>query len=291
MKTMQFFTMMLFSGILLFTACTKEDEEFVPQSNEDNELRSVPNGTPAMSIKGWKDEFLSAGSLADRWHLFGNPQPQWVSNARGRFGLFDNNGRYPDGSYAISKTTIGNKNGYTLETEVCIDLKNSRGAFISPEIGVTRNPYVAVEPNKIEAGMSMQLIYIGKDIPGVPPLLQEHTYVVMSALADEGALGNGNGEDEYISSGNYAFVADQVGDGWHTMKIVLNGARQIAFYLDGQLIWSPKEKVHPTLLNKKNVLIGFTSPAPYGKAYHNYVKVAYPTPDEIVNTVEAEAGN
>lgn len=288
---MQFFTMMLFAGILLFSACSKEEPEFVPQNNVNTEMKTTPNGTPAQSLKGWKDEFLSASSLSDRWHLFGTPQPQWVNYACGRFGVFDNNGRTPEGSYAISKTTIGNKNGYTLEAEVCIDLKNSRGAFISPEIGVTRKPFVAVEPNTIVAGMSMQLIYIGKDIPGVPPILQDHTYVVMSALADEGAIGNGNGEDEYISSGKYAFVTDYAGNGWHTMKIVLNGARQVAFYLDGQLIWKPKDKVHPTLLKGKNVMLGFTSPGSYGKAYHDYVKVSYPLPDEIVNTVEAEAGN
>ena len=290
MKTINIISLTLLAGIVLFTACTKEEPEFT-NANTPVEFKTTRPGVVAHAIKNWRDDFLSAASLDAKWYLFGTPQPLWVSNANGKFGLFDNNGRYPGGGYAISKNTIGDKNGYTIESEVCIDLENTRGAFISPEIGVTRKPFVAVEPNTIEAGLSMKLMYIGTDVAGIPPVFQDHTYVVMSALTEDGAINStNNNEGKMIYSGDYAFQTDFADDGWHKVKIVVTPSQKVAFYLDGQLVWSPKEKVHSSLLKGKNLMLGYTSPGESGKAYHNYIQVSYPTPDEIGRLESENAG-
>jgi len=276
--------MTLLAGVLLFSACTKEEPEF-SNVNTPVEFKSTKPGVVAHAVKNWRDDFLSAASLDAKWYLFGTPQPQWVSNSNGRFGLFDNNGRYPGSGNAISKNTIGSNNGYIIESEVCINLQNSNGAFISPEIGVTRNPYVAVEPNTFEAGLSMKLIYIGTNVAGVPPVFQDHTYVVMSVLAEDGPYSSTNNtEGKVIYSGDYAFQTDYAGDGWHKLRIAVTASREVSFYLDGQLVWSPKDKLHASLLKGRNLMLGYTSPGETGKAYHNYIQVCYPMPDGISRT-------
>ena len=271
----------MMTGFVMLTACKKDEQEFVPSnaSNQQNaELKSSKPGLPANGYMNWQENFATSNSLDLRWNLYGTPQPQWVSFAFGRFGLFDNNGRLPNGSFAVSRTKIGNGKGYTIESDVYIDVTNPRGTTICPEIGVTRSLNLPTDPaNNVEPGISMKLMYVGYGANSVPAVYQNNTYVVMTAILQDGTISSSSDpKDGMITAhGEYAFKADVAGNGWHKMKIVVTATKQVSFYLDGQFIWSPEKPIDASLLKDKNVLLGFTSSGNAGKAYHDYVKVTY----------------
>jgi len=279
MKTIQIVCLSLMTGFFLLSACTKDELEIVPTSNPQNaDVKSTFPGTPVTNYANWQEDFATPDALVSRWNLYGTPKPQWVSFAGNRFGLFDNNGRLPNGSYAVSKSKIGNGKGYVIESEVFIDVKNPNGPVICPEIGVTRYLILPTEPQNLEAGLSMKLMYIGKGATNVPPVYHNHTYVVLTALLQDGTIiSSGDPKDGMgTSSDDHALLADFAGNGWHKLKIVVSASKQVSFYLDNQFMWTPGKSIHSSLMANKNVLLGFTSPSNTGKAYHDYVKVTYP---------------
>ena len=295
MKTIQIVCLSLMTGFVLLTSCKKDEQDLAPSGNQQNaDFKSAKPGPPVEVYGNWKEDFTTANSLALRWNLYGTHQPQWVNFAFNRFGLFDNNGRLPNGSFAVSKTKIGNGNGYIIESEVYIDVTNPGGTTICPAIGVTRYPDLPSESSTVEAGISMKLLYLGKGVPDTLAVHRNHTYIQMSALLQDGtSLTSADPKNGIISSSrDYAFQADVAGNGWHKMKIVVTSSKQVGFFLDDKFIWSPNKPVHPSLMTNKNVLIGFTSSGNAGKAYHDYVKVTYPPlpdqPTELINSAATE---
>ncbi|MEI6061259.1 MAG: hypothetical protein WCR72_11155 [Bacteroidota bacterium] len=278
-KTIQFFFLSLMTGVILLSSCKKDEPDmFTSPSQHNAAVKSATPGIAVASVSNWREDFSTADALALRWTLYGTPQPQWVSFAGNRFGLFDNNGRLPNGSYAVSKTKIGNGQGYIIESEVFIDAANPNATVICPEIGVTRYFNPGAEPVNVEAGISMRLMYVGDGATSVPPALRKHTYIVMSALlSDRTYATTGNPlEATSASKDDYAMKADFAGNGWHKLRIVVSASSRVSFYLDNQLVWTPAKAIHTSLMADKNVLLGFTSPGTTGKAYHDYVKVSYP---------------
>ena len=190
MKTIQIIGLSLLTGFVMLSACKKDEQSFVTSTNQQNDaLKSSKPGPQASGYVNWQENFTTANSLELRWNLYGTPQPQWLANAFGRFGLFDNNGRFPDGSFAVSKTRIGNGLGYTIESEVYIDVTNPRGTSICPEIGVTKGLIRPSDPgNNVEEGISMKLMYVGSGVSTVPPAYQNNTYVIMTAFLSNGSI-------------------------------------------------------------------------------------------------------
>lgn len=284
MKTIQFVCMSLLTGFVLFSACSKDEQDFIAPSNQQNaELKSATPGQAVLPNVGFREDFTTANSLTAGWYLYGTPKPQWINFAFNKFGLFDNNGRYPDGSYAVSRNKIGNGQGYTIESDVYIDVTNPKGTIICPEIGVTRFPVLPSEPSHVEAGISMKLMYVGKGVTSTPPFFQNQTYVIMTVLLADGTFcSSSDPKDGTVSMyGDYAFKADVAGNGWHKMKIMVNSNSQVSFYIDNHLVWSPKKEINATLLKNKNVLLGYVSAGNAGKAYHDNVVVSYPSlPDQ-----------
>jgi len=279
MKTIKFFLVSLLTGFILLTACSKDEPDFVSNNSQNEaEYKAEIPGPPVCNNAGWREDFATANSLTSKWNLYGTPQPQWVYFAAKRFGLFDNNGHLPEGNYAVSKTRIGYGKGYTIESEVFIDITKPVSTIISPEIGVTRKLNIPAEPRSIESGISMKLLYVGQGVAEIPAEYKGRTFVVMSALLQNGNfISSRNGEDGTIAEyGEFAFPVDAVKDGWHKMKIVVNSAGQVSFYLDNRFVWSPRLQIHSSLMKGKNVFLGFTSPGNGGKAYHDYVKLSYP---------------
>jgi hypothetical protein len=45
---------------------------------------------------------------------------------------------------------------------------------------------------------------------------------------------------------------------------------------------------HPSLMKNRSVVLGFSSPGNGGKAYHDYVKVTYPSSIELQSVNSAE---
>jgi hypothetical protein len=269
MKTIHLISLSFVTGVVLLSACKKDEQEFNPANNRQNAATKFSQTTPvAIQYSNWQEDFNTYNSLVSGWNLYGTPQPQWVSYAFNRYGLFDNNGQLPNGSSAVSKRKIGNGYGYVIESEVYINVNHSQGTTICPEIGVTRYT------DQPQEGISMKLIYIGEGVTSVPPAYRNHTFVRTTALLQNGTT---------ASSGDYAILADDTRYGWHKMKIIVNSLRQVSFYLDDRFLWSPHQEIQSSLMKDRNVLLGFTSPGISGKAYHDWVKVSYPAlPDPPV---------
>jgi hypothetical protein len=256
------------TGFALLSACKKEELQNVASSSQKDVVSILNDSTPlGRAYKDWREDFNTANSLSLRWNLYGNPLPVWVANAAHRSGLFENNGRLPNGSRAVSKARIGNGLGYTIEAEVYIDVINPEVTGICPEIGITRNLITGAENRVVEPGISMKLAYVGKGARGVPPEQQNQTYVQSSALLQDGTVS---------SSRNLELRGTTLGDGWHNMEIVVNATREASFYLDNQLVWSSPTQIDESLMRDKNVLLGFSSGGSLGHAYHDWVQVTYP---------------
>jgi len=91
----------------------------------------------------------------------------------------------------------------------------------------------------------------------------------MNALAEDG---------QYMYSGDYTYQVGIFPGTWHKMQIRIDQFHYVSFMLDNTAIWKPTSPVNPTLLQNKQVVLGYTSPGQSGKAYHDFVKVLYPLP-------------
>ncbi len=291
MKTMKIICLSMMTAVVMLSACKKDEFDAVPAGNRQTaDLRSASPLQMENPCTGWRDDFTSAGSLSANWYLVGTPQPQFVNFAGNRFGLFDNNGNSPSGSYAISKARIGNGKTYIIESEVLIDLTKPAADMICPEIGVTRFLNRGSESANTEAGISMKLMYIGTGFHSVPPRYQDQLYLVFTALKPDGTFMS-TADPRDAATVQNAIKVDVDRNGWHKMKILVTNTKQLYFYLDDKFIWSPRTPVDPSMLINKNVLLGYASPGTSGKAYHDFVKVTYPiyredesvTADEIRN--------
>lgn len=263
MKTLKYLFITLLAGSFLFTSCTK-DEIVLPSENQNSEIIQSTHDLSTLDYKkNWTDNFSYSNSIAERWNLYGNPLPGWLSMACNRKGLFINNGLYPQGSFAVSKTYVGSNNGYTIESDVCIDRNSNTGNVISAEIGVSLNQ------NSQATGISMRLIYFGYNVANIPPQYQNKTFLIMNALGEDG---------RYMYSGDYTYQVGIFPGTWHKMQIRIDEFHYVSFMLDNTAIWKPTSPVHPTLMQNKQVVLGYTSPGHLGRAFHDYVKVLYPLP-------------
>ncbi|MBW6492305.1 MAG: hypothetical protein K0B15_14065 [Lentimicrobium sp.] len=261
MKTLKCLSIALLAGSFLFTACTK-DEVVTPSLQQNSEITESTTETLAM-VKGpeWIDSFNSAEDFAAAWSLNGTPQPCWIMNACGRKGLVENRGISPWGSYAVSKAMVSSSYGYCIESEVCINVLSNEGIVVCPEIGVSVSPGIST------TGISMRLMYIGKDVPHIPPQFQNKTFVVMKAYTQSG---------KYVYSGRYTFPVDIISGTWHKMSIIVDESHYVTFKLDNNTIWRPHYKLNSAMLRGNHVVLGHLSPEPRAHAYHDYVKVTYP---------------
>ncbi|MFZ4547948.1 MAG: hypothetical protein ACOYN4_10965, partial [Bacteroidales bacterium] len=203
---------------------------------------------------------------------------------------FDNNGKLPDGSYAVSKRKIGYGQGYTIESDVYIEAnKPFPGTVISPEIGVTQNVNEPSGGSITRTGISMKLMYVGQGTSGVATAYHTRTVILMSVLLKNGKIiTSGELSNEPTDSfDNFALPLATATSMWHKMKIVVNSLGRVSFYLDNNFVWSPTEPIHSSLMKDKNVLLGFSSPGNGCKAYHDYVKVIYPKSIEL-QSIESE---
>ncbi len=287
MKTIKIACLSLMTSFVLLTACSKDELETIPTvSQNESAYKTTKPGILETKTSGWREDFTSAASLTKRFNLYGESQPQWVRTAANRFGLFDNNGSLPNGSFAVSKVPIGNGNGYMIESEVYIDVKEPKRALICPEIGVTKPMLPSTsEPGIFERGISMKIIYLGEDTPGVPLNFQKQAYVQMSVLMiDDQVLTT---TDPMVVPGStpsaYAFRVQATASGWHNLKIVVSAKHMVSFYLDNRFVWSPEKRINNCLMSNANLFLGYLSGGEAGKAYHDFVKVTYPkirsTPD------------
>jgi len=67
----------------------------------------------------------------------------------------------------------------------------------------------------------MKLMYGGKGVSSTPPIFQNQTYVIMTALLENGTFCSSSDPKEGTVSvyGDYTFKADVTGNGWHKMNM------------------------------------------------------------------------
>jgi hypothetical protein len=258
-------------AFILF-ACTKDENDVLPVKEEAQNLLTTPIENGIISYINWKEDFSSQSCLKEHWNFFGSQKPNWIGTNFERFGLYDNNGTPPWGNCAVSKNVIGDGRGYILESEVYINLTNPSGTCICPSIGVTKilNPTPFINNQPVESGIMMRMKYLGAEIGNVPPWARHHTWLQIEALLEDGSI---------ATPGEYAIPVDDFVNGWHKMKIIIPKNRFASFYLDNQLVWQTPKQIHKSLIYNKNLLLGSTSPGIAGKAYHDWVKITYITPD------------
>ncbi|NTW23457.1 MAG: hypothetical protein HGA37_02055 [Lentimicrobium sp.] len=260
MKTFNYLGIALMAGSLFFTACTKDEVPLPSEPQNSEMIQSTLDPQVADCKKNWTDTFTSDISFTERWNLYGNPQPGWVDKACGREGLFVNNGLYPEGSFAVSKIYVGSDEGYTIESDVCIERHTSTGVVAGAEIGVS------ILPDSPQTGISMRLIYFGYMV-NVPYKCQNKTFLVMKAISDGGDL---------MYSGDFAFPVNISSGSWHKMQISIDKLHYVSFLLDNVCIWKCDYPLDYNILKNKHIVLGYVSPGNRTNAYHDFVRVSYP---------------
>lgn len=268
MKTIRLLLLIMVTLSVTCIGCSKIDDE----NNEILQQKSTPASTVSdednLGInKTWIDNFDAPYSLPVNWTLYGTPEPKWVSTAYGKTGLFDNNGPSTTKNFAVSHKVVGSGYGYTVESEIILNILNPGGTCVCPGIGVSRELNPELKYGEIETGITMRIIYAGTNATWFPPASRGNTWLAMAYLAENDEIAY-----SYIKANNYS-------NNWHKMKIIVSPTRNIKFYCDNVLVWAPVTLLHQTMTADKNVVLGYTSagdPATRaGTAYHNWVKASY----------------
>jgi hypothetical protein len=279
MKTIRFLLLMAAAITVAFIGCSKYESEndSVPQL-KSNSLSPVSSSENELSgiIKSWTEDFESPLNLTNNWKLYGDPPPKWIEMAHGKTGLFDNNGPSPTKNFAVSNLSVGSGCGFTVMTEVLLDVLNPEGSCICPGIAISKDSHPVLKNGEFESGISMRIIYAGAGATWFPLKLRGHTWIIMTYLNDQNVLVNSN-----------IIQADNYNSSWIQFKIDVTPNRLIRFYCNDQLLWAPTTRLLRDMTINKKVLLGYTSDGNpitrAGVAYHNYVKTSYYFSNSIPN--------
>jgi hypothetical protein len=208
-----------------------------------------------------------------KWTPFGSPQPQIVGSVRGRTGVFDNLGDPNFNSGAVSKHLVGGADGFSIESEVYLDFGSLAGCWSAASVGLTKvaNPAFGSSGQNEEYGILFSLDAVGDACWGTPSNYRRHAYLSAQVYAEDGT---------YESAPAYAIGGDAFANtsangfssGWHLLKVQVDADRSVKFLVDGAVVWSPAKKIHPSLLEGRNIVLGSRSSGSAGKAYHDWVK-------------------
>ena len=211
------------------------------------------------------DDFLSG---INNWHLFGVPQPVWVSSAFGRQGIFDNNGDPNNNSGGYSNQVINAPNGFTVEAAVYLNVTDTAGCWDDAVIGLTpsANPGWTNDGSDNSYGVYFDFNYEGGACWGTPTQYQHHAWFHIAITASDGTWDSAPTYTPQVS-------ADQYIDGWHIMKFVVAANGYVYFYIDNNFIWQSDKPLSQSLMQATNVVLSGRSSGSAGKAYHDWVKV------------------
>ena len=203
----------------------------------------------------------------DTWIPFGSPSPRVLPSAEGRDGVFDNNGDGWCNSGAISKENFSFSNGFTVESDMFLRVTDVTGCWNEAIIGITRQNTPTGEgvcpSESYPLGVYIGIFYTGDACWATPVEKRRHAYFRAALYAEDGTS----------ESVGYDLSADDYINGWHNYKIVVGSDRYVKFYVDGDLIYASKKKLHPDVLNKKKIFLGVRSSGSAGKSYHDFIKV------------------
>ena len=209
MKTIRFLLLILVTICVSGIGCSKLEEGDAGNPGLKTTSPPLPMATSIGYCQIWREYFDTPFALNDRWTLYGNPQPKWVESAYGRAGLFDNNGPSPTKNYAVSLKKVGKGKGYTVESDVMLQIQNAAGACICPGIAVSleENPVLHQEFG-IPTCISFRMIYAGSNATWIEEKYRNHTWLLMEYVSEDATL---------VSSG---FIpGDIYSNSWHILII------------------------------------------------------------------------
>ncbi|MCW7079393.1 MAG: PKD domain-containing protein [Canidatus Methanoxibalbensis ujae] len=249
---------------------------YVADLGEDNVKEIVlGSGTTvyALAINNlsviFEDDFSELN--LNTWIPFGSPSPRVLASVEGRNGVFDNNGDSWCNSGVVSKKNFSFPNGFTMESDMFLRVTDVTGCWDDAIIGITRqNTPTGESPCPTESyplGVYTGIFYTGDACWATPVEKRRHAYFRAALYAEDGTS----------ESVGYNLSADDYINGWHSYKIVVGSDRYVKFYVDGDLIYASKKKLHPDVLNKKKIFLGVRSSGSAGKSYHDFIKVYAPS--------------
>lgn len=146
-------------------------------------------------------------------------------------------------------------------------MTNSSGCWLDASIGVPKESNPAVSTVDYEHWLWLDWGFSGGACWGDSVKYQQHYWLNVGLWA----------EDETWDSPAWnraPFLnADTYANGWHTLKIYVDGDRIVRFYIDNNLIWTSTKKLHPSLMTSHNVELFGRSSGSAGKSYYDWVKV------------------
>jgi hypothetical protein len=157
------------------------DEEKSPDVSETIE---VP--TPTTIV--FEDDFSELN--LNKWIPFGSPSPRVLTLVEGRNGVFDNNGDGWCNSGIVSKDNFSFPNGFTIESDIYLEVTNVAGCWNSPVIGLTRQNKPTGEGVCPSESYSMGVIfgieYDGDVCWGTPEEKRRHAYFNIGLYTEDG---------------------------------------------------------------------------------------------------------
>jgi hypothetical protein len=87
--------------------------------------------------QSFEDDF--SDSSLNKWNLFGSPSPLILGSVEGRNGVFDNNGDSYCDSGIVSKDTFSLTKGFTLESDIFMDVTNPSGCWNDAMFGLLKD--------------------------------------------------------------------------------------------------------------------------------------------------------
>jgi hypothetical protein len=211
--------------------------------------------------------FTDSFSNLDNWTVYGTPSPERLATIFTKTGVFDNNGDATDKSGAISIQTFGLTGGFTIESDVYLDFSDTNGCNAEAAIGIgnpTLQGWGGYDPY-----IYFSISAMGHSCGTIAAALRGHAYFFGSFATGSGA------ETFYPTEGApTTFLADDYANGWHTLKIVVNGSSQIRFYVDAVLVYTGTQAISSTVATGAYPLwLGSQSSGDAGKAYHDFVTI------------------
>jgi hypothetical protein len=238
------------------------------------------------------DDFING---LGKWKKFGYPVSVDFDTTQihGRIGILDNMGDSTCNSGVISKKLFGGPGGFSMQTDIYLELRDSLGCWAEGGIAFPKdaNPGWSDDCSDTASnayGLYFSLAYVGEACPDprVPPQARHHAWFIARYLDENDSLETFN---PYSDSS-----ADRYINSWNTLKVDVSSDDTIKFLVisgaDTIPIWTGPKKLSPSLMTGRNIVLGFRSSGNAGKVYHDVVRGnqtgprTYPTyPDSIAH--------
>ena len=206
------------------------------------------------------------------WEKYGSPQSVIINSIFGQTTVFDNNGDSWCPSGVISEQSFTLTPPVTIESMMYVDLQDPAGCWASAGFKLSSSNQPLGENNNCPTTdypwfLHIHMGYAGDACWATPEQYRRHGYLNFAFQTEDGDL------DEGPSAGDGTIQRDDLIDGWHNYKVVINQDYTVSFIVDDEIIYTSIDKIDADLLNNCYLILGSRSSGSAGKTYHEYVKI------------------